>query len=278
MPLSEAVLSAIIGGSASLAGAGIGAAGAAMANRRAYNWSKRYYTWQNQFNLQHYSPAMQMEYLRQAGLNPHQVNGSPSQPVGNMTADYQNPVDGNALPNAVLTAFNMYQQNRALQNSTAQTASDVELKRANTAKAEADAARINYYNSMIQPWEAIGAKHKSEILNYNVGRAKLENQRLLNDISMFSLQKQKYQVALDLMEIEKKYADEYHRLRNKSVGADAKIKEAEAGYRGLDLHNYQTYGIRPQDPYYLRLGTNIIDNIADNTSIGARIRRWIFGN
>lgn len=278
MPLSEAVLSAIIGGASSLAGAGINAASNAIANRRAYTWSKRYYTWQNQFNIQHYSPAMQMERLREAGLNPHQVNGAPNQAVGNMTADYQNPVDGNALPNAVLTAFNMYQQKRALENSTAEAASDVELKRANTAKAEADAARINYYNSQIQPWEAVGAKHKSQILNYNVGRAKLENQRLLNEISMFSLQKQKYQTALDLMEIERKYAEEYHRQRNLSVAADARIKSAEAGIRGLDLHNYQTYGLRPQDPYYLRLGSNIIDNIADNTSFGARLRRWIFGN
>lgn len=218
-----------------------------------------------------------MMRLQAAGLNPHLVSGDLNSSVGSMSGQYQNPVDGSALPNALLTAFNMYQQRKALDNQTSNTDADVALKQANAAKAAADTARINYYNSQIQPWEAVTAKHKSSLMNWNVGIAKLQSQKLLNDISLFSMQKQKYQLGLDLLEIEKKYADEYNRVRNASVSADAAIKRSEAGIRGLDLHNYQTYGLRPQDPYYYRIATNAMENIAGRTKFGKRLYEFIFG-
>lgn len=277
MPLPEAALAAIIGGSASLAGAGIGAAGTAIGNKQSFKYSKKLFDYQNWYNQTYYSPAMQMARLQQAGLNPHLVNGDLSSSVGSMSGQYQNPIDGSALPNALLTAYNMYQQQKQLENQTSSVDADVALKQANASKAAADTARINYYNSMIQPWEALSAKHKSSVLNYNVGLAKLKSQKLLNDISLFSMQKQKYQLGLDLLEIERKYADEYQKSRNASVRADARIKSAEAGIRGLDLHNYQTYGLRPQDPYYYRLGANAMENIARRSKLGQRLYNYIFG-
>lgn len=277
MAISEGVLTAIIGGAASAAGAGINAAGTAIANKKSYEYSKKFFDYQNWYNQTYYSPAFQMARLQQAGLNPHLVSGDLNSSVGSMTGQYQNPIDGNALPNALLTAFNMYQQRKALDNQTSSTDADVALKQANAAKAAADTARINYYNSMIQPWEAVTAKHRSSVMNYNVGLAKLRSQKLLNDISLFSMEKQKYQLGLDLLEIERKYADEYQKARTKSVQADSRIKSAEAGIRGLDLHNYQTYGLRPQDPYYYRLGANALENIAGRSKIGKRLYNYIFG-
>lgn len=272
--MAPEIVAAIIGGSASLLGSGINAGSTAMSNRRSYKWSRKYFDYQNQQNLALYSPAQQMQRMTEAGLNPHLVTGAQNGAVGSMpTGVYQNPVDGNALPNALLTAWQLYQQKQQQDNQNTQTQSDVQLKRASADKAEAEAAKTKYYNSMIQPWEAVSAKNKSDILKYNVGKAKLENQKLLNDISLFSLQKQKYQTALDLLEIERQYASEYHRWRNDSVKADSLIKRSEAGIRDLDLHNYQTYGLRPQDPYYYRLGTNIMENVTDNTKVGKWLRK-----
>jgi hypothetical protein len=278
MALPEAVLAGLIGAAGSVAGAGIGAAGTAIANRKSFQYSRKYFDYQNWYNQTYYSPAMQMARFRQAGLNPHLVSGDLNSSVGSMTGQYQNPIDGNALPNALLTAFNMYQQQKSLDNQTSSVDADVALKRANAAKASADSARINYYNSMIQPWEAVSAQHKSDILKYGVGRAHLLNQKLLQDISLFSMQKQKYQLGLDLLEIEKKYADEYHKARNSSVKADAALKHAESGIRSLDLHNYQTYGLRPQDPYYLRIGSNAMENFAKRSSFGSKIYKFFFGD
>lgn len=268
------IAAALIGGAASLAGAGISAGSTAMANRRSYKWSKKYFDYQNEQNLALYSPAQQMQRMAEAGLNPHLVTGAQNGAVGSMpTGAYQNPVDGNALPNALLTAWQLYQQKQQQDNQNTQTQSDVQLKRASADKAEAEAAKTKYYNSVIQPWEAVSAEHKSNILKYNVGKAELENQKLLQDISLFSLKKQKYQTALDLLEIEKQYADEYYKWRNESVKSDASIKSSEAGIRGLDLHNYQTYGLRPQDPYYYRLGTNAIENLSEGTKFGKFLRK-----
>lgn len=275
--MAPEIISAIVGAAGSVAGAGLGAAGTAIANKKSYTYSKKYFDYQNWYNQTYYSPAMQMARLQQAGLNPHLVSGDLNSSVGSMTGQYQNPIDGNALPNALLTAFNMYQQQKALQNQTSSTDADVALKQANASRAAADTARINYYNTMIQPWEASTAQHRSSVMNYNVGLAKLRSQKLLNDISLFSMQKQKYQLGLDLLEIEKKYADEYQKWRVKSVQADSRIKSAEAGIRGLDLHNYQTYGLRPQDPYYYRLGANVLENIAGRSKFSRRIYNYIFG-
>lgn len=262
MAISEGVLSAIIGAAGSLAGSAVSAGSAAMRNRRAYKWSKKYYEFQNQYNLEHYSPALQMQRLRDAGINPHEASGTLNSPAGSMSVpDYQNPIDANAIPNAVSTAWNMYLQKRGIENATSDTAANIKLKEANADKATQDAARIAYYNSQIQPWEAVSAKNKSEISKYGVGNAKLQNQKLFNEISLFSMQKQKYQLALDLLEIERQYADEYARYRNESVRNDSRIKASEAGIRALDFHNYQTYGLRPQDPYYLRVGSNIFDGV-----------------
>lgn len=277
--MGEETIAAIIGAAGSLTAAGVQAGSAAMANRRAYKWSKKYFDYQNQYNLENYSPAMQMQRLRDAGINPHEASGTLSSPSGSMSVpDYQNPIDPNAIPNALSAAWNMYLQKRGIENATSDTAANIKLKEANADKANQDAARIAYYNSYIQPHEAVIAGNKAAASYSMPEAARLQNDKLFNEISVLGMQKQKYQLAIDLMEIEKEFAREYYQYRNESVKWDSKTKQSEAGIRSLDLHNYQSSGIRPQDPYWLRIGKNISDAAEDEGGFGQMImkglKRW----
>lgn len=77
MPIAEGVLTALIGAAGAAGAAGLNAASTAIANRKSYKWSKEFFDYQNQYNLKNYSPAANMERLRAAGINPHEVSGTP---------------------------------------------------------------------------------------------------------------------------------------------------------------------------------------------------------
>lgn len=260
MPISEALATALVGGAASLGAGAISAGSAAMANRRAYKWSKKYFDYQNEYNLLNYSPAANMERLRAAGLNPHDASGalgSGGSMQGSMSVpDYQNPVDpiAKSLPAAFQQAFEIYKQKKLVDNNTDLVKSQIE-------KNTADAARTNYQVAHILPFESEFAKNRQKIPLYQLGAYKLQNQKLMNDISLFSMQKQKYQLGLDLLKLQKQYQEDYYKYRNESVKYQAKLHKADAGIRGLDLLNYQKTGLRPQDPYYMRIGLNAVDTI-----------------
>lgn len=279
MALTEGMLTALIGAAGTIAGAGISAGSAAASNRRAYKWSKKYFDYQNEYNMANYSPAMNMERLRQAGINPHELAGSPGSGMsaqGSMSVhEYQNPLDpvGKALPAAIDTAINMYIQRQQLQNSTNLVKSQIERN-------EAEANKTNYQIANILPHESVFAKNKSVLPLYQAQAYGLQAQKLMQDLSLFSMTKQKYQLALDLMEIEKKYADEYHKYRNDSVKWDSKIKQSESGIRALDLKNYTQFGLRPQDPYYYRAGANVLEQVKEKGFKGLweDIKDWFSGD
>ena len=275
MPLEAAVLSAIIGGAASLASAGTSAASAALANRNQYKWTKEMFNYQNEYNQQHYNPAANMELLRQAGINPHEVAGTPGSGMSMQgsisTPQYQSPLAGSAqaMQQAVGMALQAYQTKKSLQNQT-------DLVQSQVAKNNAEAAKTNFQVDNLLPVELEYQKNRVKIPLYQIGMLKLQQQQALNEISLFSMQKQKYQLALDLMELEKQYAGEYYKWRNESVKYDSQIKKSESGIRGLDLQNYQDFGLRPQDPYYTRIGANIVHNLEGNdTWLGRKLRKWL---
>lgn len=279
MAVSEGILTAIIGAAGAVAGAGLSAAGASAANRRAYKWSKKFFDYQNEYNLANYSPAMNMERLREAGINPHELAGSPGSGLsaqGSMSVpEYQNPIDpiGKSIPAAIQTAINLYTQSQQLKNSTDLVKSQIERN-------EAETNKTNYQVANIMPHESEFAKNKSVLPLYQAQAYGLQAQKLMQDLSLFSMTKQKYQLALDLMEIEKKYADEYHKYRNESVKWDYMIKKSESGIRALDLKNYTQFGLRPQDPYYYRAGANIVDQVKNKGFKGLwqDIKDWFSGD
>ena len=275
--MAPEIIASIIGAAGSVAGAGASAASAAMANRRAYKWSKKYYQFQNEYNLENYSPALQMQRLRDAGINPHEANGTLSSPSGSMSVpEYQNPIDPNAIPNAVSTAYNMYLQKKSIDNATSNTVASVDAAKAQADRNRAETAKTQYYTSMIQPWEAVGAKHKSTLAFYQAKNANLTSSKLLNEISLLGLTKQKYQLGLDLLNIEKQYADQWWQSRISSVKADAANKWQQNKMGAIDLKNYQDLGIRPNDPYYLRIGKNIIDDAIGNpSSSSGGLKGWL---
>lgn len=278
MAIEAPILAAIIGGAASLAGAGASAASTALSNRRQYKWSKEFFNYQNQYNQTHYSPAANMELLRQAGINPHEIAGTPGSGMSMQgsisTPQYQSPIAGlsDQMQAAIGTALNVYQTRKSLQNQT-------DLIQSQINKNVADAAKTNFQTANILPLERDYQFNRVKMPLYQIGSMKLQQQKMLNEISMFSMQKQKFQLALDLMDLERQYAGEYYRYRNQSVKNDALIKQSEYGIRSLDLKNYQAFGIRPQDPYYARIGANITDRVAkSDTRFGRWLNSIIFGN
>ena len=256
--MDPVTISAIIGGAAALGSGAISAGSAAMANRRAYKWSKKYFDYQNQYNLMNYSPAQNMERLRQAGINPHEVSGSPGSGMsmqGSMSVpDYQNPVDplAKSLPAAVEQAFNMYTQRKNLENQS-------ELVKSQIERNTAEAAKTNYQVANILPHEAAFARNKRVIPLYQAQAYGLQARKMMQDISLFSMQKQKFQLGLDLLQLQKQYQNEYYKYRNKSVKNQASKYGADAAMGWLDVHNYQEYGIRPNDPFYARFAGNVVD-------------------
>jgi len=273
------VAAALIGGAASLGAGAISGASAAMANRRAFKWSKKYFDYQNQYNLLNYSPAANMQRLRDAGINPHEVSGSPGSGTsmqGSMSVpDYQNPVDplANSLPAAMQQAFEIYKQKKMLDNNT-------DLVKSQIQKNTAEAAKTNYQVANIMPFQSEYEKNRQKIPLYQIGAYKLQNQKLMNEISMFSMQKEKYQLGLDLLKLEKQYQEEYYKYRNMSVKYQAFGHKYDSGMKKLDLHNYQSFGIRPQDPYYMRIGTNIVDTVKSKGLKGAwnDFKDFLFGD
>lgn len=268
--MAPEIIAAIVGGAASVAGAGAQAASASAANRRAYKWSKKFYDYQNQVNQTQYSPAMNMERLRQAGINPHEVSGSPGSGLsaqGNMSVpEYQNPVDplAKTIPLAVQQAFNMYQQKKALENQS-------ELVKSQVERNTAEAAKTNYQVANILPWTSQFEKNRRNIPLYQMAAYGLKNQLMMQEISMFSMQKQKFQLALDLLQLQKQYQEDYYRYRNESVKWQSKDWLNKAGISALDLKNYQNFGIRPNDPFYARFATNAVDKASEPGFFG---RLW----
>lgn len=254
------VAAALIGGLSSVAASGASAAAAATANRRAFKWSKKYFNYQNEYNLTHYSPAANMQRLRDAGINPHEVAGSPGSGVslqGSMSVpDYQNPVDplAKSLPQAIEQAFDIYARKKAIDNQTELTKSQIQ-------KNTADAAMKNYQTANILPHEAVFAKNRSSLPLYQAQAYGLQARKMMQDISLFSMQKQKFQLALDLMEIEKEYQEEYYKYRNQSVKYQAQNYKNQANISALDYKNYVSSGLRPQDPYYARIVGNTVDHV-----------------
>lgn len=275
MALTEAGIAAIGSVAAALAGAGASMGGTAIANRNAYKWSKEFFDYQQQYNLEYYNPAANMERLRQAGINPHEVAGTPGSGMsmqGSINVpQYQSPLAGTAeiMQRAVGQAMGIYAQKKAIDNQT-------DLIQSQIAKNTADAAKTNYQVQNLLPVELDYQRNRSRLPLYQIGALKLQQQKMLNELSLFSMQKQKYQLALDLMQLEKQYQGQYYQWRNKSVMYDAKIKDAEAGIRGLDLRNYQDFGIRPQDPYYTRIAANVLEGLMHgDTSLGKFLKKWI---
>lgn len=278
MPIAEGVLTALIGAAGAAGAAGLNAASTAIANRKSYKWSKEFFDYQNQYNLKNYSPAANMERLRAAGINPHEVSGTPGSGMsisgGIDTPKYQSPLAGapEAMNNALQLALNAYQVKKNTQNQT-------DLVQSQIAKNNADAARTNYQVQNLMPVELEYQKNRTKIPLYQLGTMKLQQQKMLNEISLFSMQKQKYQLGLDLMEIEKEFAREYNRWRNESVKWQSKSHKAQAGISGLDLKNYQAFGLRPQDPYYMRIAGNVTDRVAhSNTRFGRWLNKLIYGD
>lgn len=277
MALSEAALSAIISGAAAVGSSAIGAGSAALANRKSFKWSKKFFDYQNEYNQTHYSPAQNMALLQQAGINPHEVAGTPGSGMsmqGNMSVpQYQSPLDGakESVLQAMQYGLNLYAQKRSIDNQS-------DLVQSQIAKNTADAAKTNYQVAHILPFESEFAKNRQKIPLYQLGTLKLQQQKMLNEISLFSMQKQKYQLALDLMELEKEYAGEYYRYRNQKVKHDASIAGSEAGIRSLDFTNYRDFGLRPQDPYYVRMGANVVSSLENpsNNSFWSRLYKNIF--
>lgn len=271
MAIEAPVLAAIIGGAASLAGAGATAASTALSNRRQYKWSKEFFNYQQQYNQEHYSPAVSMQRLRDAGINPHEVAGTPGSGMSMQgsisTPQYQSPIAGlsDQMQAAIGTALNVYQTKKSLQNQT-------DLIQSQINKNVADAAKTNFQTQNILPLERDYQANRVKMPLYQIGTMKLQQQKMLNEISMFSMQKQKFQLALDLMQLEKDYQEEYYKYRNQSVKYDAMTKKSESGMRALDLKNYQSFGIRPQDPYYARFAANVTDRVSNSNS---RFGRWL---
>lgn len=279
--MAPEIIASIIGAAGSAVAGGIGAGSTAIANRQSYKYSKKFFDYQNQYNLSTYSPAQNMERLRQAGINPHEVAGTPGSGMSMQghveVPDYQSPLGpaADAITQGLQFAMQAYQMKKNLDNQS-------ELVQSQINKNNADAAKTTYQTSHILPFESEYAKNRQKIPLYQLGTMKLQQQNLLNEISLFGMQKQKYQLALDLLELEKqlksaesKYAPLYYRSRANSVYYDSKIKSSESGIRDLDLSNYQKYGIRPQDPYYTRIVTNTLDDLGASGGIGDAIRSWL---
>ena len=272
MPISEAIASALIGAAGPAAGGLFGAGSAALSNRRQYKWSRKFFDYQNAYNQMMYSPAMNMQRYRAAGINPHEVAGggnSGTSISGNMSVpDYQNPIDpiANSVPAAIEQAMSMYFQKKQLENNQSLVDSQVEKNRA-------EANKTNYQVANILPYTAQFEKNRQNIPLYQMQAYGLQAQKLMQDISLFGMQRQKYQLALDMMEIERKYMEEYHKYRNESVKWDSRYKRAQAGISGLDFKNYQNTGLRPQDPYYMRIVGNTVEHAKDK-GLWQTIKDW----
>lgn len=281
--MAPEIAAALISAGGSAAAAGINAGSGALRNRLSYKWTKRMYDYQNSINLRDYSPAAVMQRYRDAGLNPNLVAGTSvgsNSSQGSMSADYQSPIDrlGGDLSSGVQAAISTYMAKKNLDNATAANQALIELQKAQRDKTMNDSNRIAYYNSSIQPWEAETSKYKSQIAHGQVGVVAQQEKKLMQEIGLLGMQKQKYQLGIDMMELEKQYADLYYRSRARSVANDATLKGHQAGIAGLDLKNYQLYGIRPQDPFYARLGANLVNAATgqDDGSIWSYLWRNLF--
>lgn len=275
MALSEAAIAAIIGGVSTAATAGIQGTSAALQNRNAYKWSKKFFEYQNQYNLAHYSPELNMERLRAAGISPHEAVGSASQGLSMQgtpqVPEYQSPLAGgaDALARGVQTALNFYAQKKGIDNQT-------DLIQSQIQKNTADAAKTNYQTQNLLPIEMQYQSNRAKIPLYQIGVMKLQQQKMLNEISLFSMQKQKYQLGIDLMQLEKQYHQMADKWRANSIQYDAKTKKSEAGIRALDFNNYQNFGLRPQDPYYTRIAANVLDRVGESDSwLGKILRKYL---
>lgn len=274
--MDPATISALIGGGVALASSAASATSAALSNRNQYKWTKQLFDYQQQYNQEHYNPAANMELLRQAGINPHEVAGTPGSGMSMQgsisTPNYQSPLAGvpQTMMQAVGQALSLYATKRQIDNQS-------DLVKSQIAKNTAEAAKTNYQVDKLLPIELEYQTNRKNIPLYQIGTMKLQQQKMLNEISLFSMQKQKYQLALDLLELEKQYQGEYYKWRNKSVAYDSKIKKSEAGIRALDFSNYQNFGIRPQDPYYARIGANVVGRIGNSdTRFGRWLKKFLF--
>lgn len=274
MALSAAATAALIGGISSAATAGIQGASNAIANRNAYKWSKKMFDYQNQYNLANYSPELNMERLRAAGINPHEAVGSASQGLSMQgtpqVPEYQSPIAGgaDALARGVQTALNFYAQKKGIDNQTDLIQSQIQRNAAETAKTQ-------FQTKNLLPLEMQYQSNRTKIPLYQIGTMKLQQQKMLNEITLFSMQKQKYQLGIDLMELEKQYHQMADKWRSRSIEYDAKTKKSEAGIRALDFNNYQNFGLRPQDPYYTRIAANLVDRVGESDNwLGRFLRKY----
>lgn len=125
--MDDAVLAAIISGSAAIGSAGLAATGTAIANKKSFKYSKQFADYQNQIALSNWNrqneyntPTAQMERYASAGLNPALIYGqgnngnagSIPQPQVS-TPEWKNPFEKFNLQVAANSAIQSYYDTKA---------------------------------------------------------------------------------------------------------------------------------------------------------------------
>lgn len=224
---------------AAIISAGIGAAGAAANtaisatnSRRAYKWGKKMYEFQNEYNLENFSPAKQMERLKAAGLNPHLYAGGDNvSPAGSMpSTGFEVPsIDFQNVANQIL---NYSLQRANLDNQTKQVNSDVALKQSSTELNQSRKVAQDYTNQNILPQQ----------YQYNARKILDMDQQ----ISLFDTRKKLLESQAAYAAANALYAPSYFQFRNDKVKYDSLFRERE-------YDDYMNFDLRPNDPFYARM-------------------------
>lgn len=261
--MSAIVTGALIGGGASLLGSALGSAGQAGANktnlkiaRESQQYDNRMWHEKNAYN----SPEMQMQRMREAGLNPNLVAGGTSQ-AGNAETAQKAP-----LPQVQNELAQMAQMNLV---PMLNTYSDMQVKSQQVKNLEADHVTKSLQNSILEqyvPWSEINARSDSEQKRYNASNAYTTGRR--DDI--------KFQTESARQEIDRQQAP--LKARNELELQQGSKDVQQQQLRSLQMENslnedLKPYGVTTRDALWERKLIPIIETWLDQLGMGSKSLR-----
>lgn len=272
------ITAAAIGAGAAIAGSGANAIIAGKMNRKTRAWQEKMTHRQREWALQDWdmqnkynSPAMQMQRLKEAGLNPHLVygNGAAQNTGDNVRATDTgnwNPttpqIDTRAGAIGLQAYYDAQVKDQTIENLKAQNADIVEaakLKEAQRLKLGVDTEYNQFRSNFEQGLAEISRSLRTE---------NLRNLRLRSDVMLQENERKWLYTSQHLAEgverilnarLGRKMTESQIQNLNqqlKLLQADEKIKQFE-----IELNKK---GFTKYDPVYLRSGAVLVDNIMKN--------------
>lgn len=247
MPLPAA---ALLGAAATVVGSGINAFSQNRTNKKSRKFQEEMWNKTNAYN----HPKQQMQRLQEAGLNPNMVYGQSSSGATGQASmasnpNYKAPEYGNMAQAGIEGAGSVLQAQ--------QTSANTELQRAQTQETMQDTqnkALEAVTRTIGNAKDALSYKQQKELYKTQVQSAvkRLENLSITNE---YTVNKDTREQGIYQQTLSKIKAD----ISN--ARQQGNILTEEAIMKKLDREMQETYGLRPNDPYYTRIIGNIIEAI-----------------